>query len=300
MPITTLPAAPSRAEPSTFSDKADALLGALDTFVTEANALETNVNAKEVNTNADAIATAADRVQTGLDRVATGEDVIAAAASAASAVAAPGTNATSTTSATIGTGNKTITIEASKDIVVGMQVVIAETATPTNYMAGTVTAYNSGTGALTVNVTSTNGSSTAEAWTVSLSGARGATGETGAAGAKGDTGSLATISRGGTVYNSTGIPNTALNIDVWRATVACTVTNVRGKRTGGTGATINARRKGSENHLASALSLTGTSWADGGAVQNTALEIGDSLEIMVVGTVGTVTQIAIQVDFTVP
>jgi hypothetical protein len=62
MPITALPPAPSRAEPATFSDKGDALLGALDQFVTEANALETNVNAKEVNTNADAIATAADVV----------------------------------------------------------------------------------------------------------------------------------------------------------------------------------------------------------------------------------------------
>jgi hypothetical protein len=48
MAITPLPPAPSRAVPSTFSTKADAFLGALPTFVTEANALETNVNAKEV------------------------------------------------------------------------------------------------------------------------------------------------------------------------------------------------------------------------------------------------------------
>ena len=48
MAITPLPPAPSRAVPSTFSTLADAFLGALPTFVTEANALETNVNAKEV------------------------------------------------------------------------------------------------------------------------------------------------------------------------------------------------------------------------------------------------------------
>ena len=50
MAITPLPPAPSRAVPSTFSTKADAFLGALSTFVTEANELEANVNAKEVIT----------------------------------------------------------------------------------------------------------------------------------------------------------------------------------------------------------------------------------------------------------
>lgn len=54
MSITTLPPSPSRANPSTFSALADALLGALPTFVTEANALETNVNAKEFSADAAA------------------------------------------------------------------------------------------------------------------------------------------------------------------------------------------------------------------------------------------------------
>jgi len=36
------------------------------------------------------------------------------------------------------------------------------------------------------------------------------------------------------------------NIIVWRAPFACTVTNVRGYRVGGTGATINARRNGAD------------------------------------------------------
>lgn len=45
--ISALPTAPSRADPSTFSDRSDALLGALDTFVSE-----TNTVAGEVNTNA--------------------------------------------------------------------------------------------------------------------------------------------------------------------------------------------------------------------------------------------------------
>lgn len=59
MPITPLPPAPSRAEPTTFADKGDALLAALATFVTEANALETNVNAKEVTVEADTVTVAA-------------------------------------------------------------------------------------------------------------------------------------------------------------------------------------------------------------------------------------------------
>ncbi len=44
MAISTLPPAPSRTDPSTFSDKADALLGALSTFVTEANATAAAMN----------------------------------------------------------------------------------------------------------------------------------------------------------------------------------------------------------------------------------------------------------------
>ena len=44
MTITALPAPPSRANPTTFSDLADALLNALPTFVTEANATAAAMN----------------------------------------------------------------------------------------------------------------------------------------------------------------------------------------------------------------------------------------------------------------
>lgn len=43
--ITALPPAPSRGDPSTFSAKSDALLGALDTFVTETNAVALEASA---------------------------------------------------------------------------------------------------------------------------------------------------------------------------------------------------------------------------------------------------------------
>lgn len=105
------------------------------------------------------------------------------------------------------------------------------------------------------------------------------------------------ISRGGTVLN----PTAAIDVIVWRAPYSCTVTNVRGYRVGGTGATINARRNNSSNHLSTALSLTSADqWMDGGSVQNTAYVAGDELEIMVVTVAGSPTQVAVQVDFTRP
>ena len=80
-------------------------------------------------------------------------------------------SATSSTSLTVGTGSKTLTIEAGKGFTVGQPVLIASTASPTNYMSGQVTAYNSTTGAMTVNVTNIGGSGTVAAWTVSVSAA---------------------------------------------------------------------------------------------------------------------------------
>ena len=106
------------------------------------------------------------------------------------------------------------------------------------------------------------------------------------------------FSRGGTLYKADGIANAALNIVVWRTSFACVVKYVKGYRVGGTGATVNARKNGTLNLLASALSLTSADeWMDGGAVQNENFAVGDKLEIMIVSTAGAVTQLAIQVDF---
>ena len=104
------------------------------------------------------------------------------------------------------------------------------------------------------------------------------------------------FARGGTVLSPI-----AQNIIVWQARFPCTVTQVRGYRVGGTGATINARRNGASNHLSSALSLTSAdTWMDGGAVQNTAYVADDKLEIMVVSVTGSPTQVGIQVNLTRP
>lgn len=89
-------------------------------------------------------------------------------AAAATTLAAPGTSATSATSLEIGLGSKTLTIEVGKSLVVGMSLKIASTASPGNWMAGDVTSYISGTGALEVNSVLISGSGTLDAWTVSV------------------------------------------------------------------------------------------------------------------------------------
>lgn len=105
-----------------------------------------------------------------------------------------------------------------------------------------------------------------------------------------------TFSRGGTVFASGGITSGA-NIIVWRAPYSCTVTNVRGFRVGGTGATVNGRLNGTSTFLSSDLSLTSAdSWLDGGTVQNAAIVAGDEVEIQVVTVSGSPTQVAVQID----
>lgn len=93
---------------------------------------------------------------------------------------------TSVTSNTIGTGSKSFTVQTNLAYVPTQPVTVANDAS--NYMTGTVTSYNSGTGALVVNVTATNGSGTFASWSISLTGIQGPPGPTGATGATGATG----------------------------------------------------------------------------------------------------------------
>lgn len=74
---------------------------------------------------------------------------------------------TSASSVTIGTGSKSFTTAKFYTFAVGQFVVVASSASPSNYMYGQVTAYNSSTGALTVNVTVTSGSGTISSWAIS-------------------------------------------------------------------------------------------------------------------------------------
>lgn len=138
MTITALPTPPSRDDAANFAARGDAFLGALPTFVTEANALGAQVST----------------------------DAAAAAAAAATAVASPNTQGTSTTSLTIGAGAKTLTMQTGKTITASMWAAITSSADGSNWMAGPVTSYNSGTGQLILDVQEVGGSGTLASWTI--------------------------------------------------------------------------------------------------------------------------------------
>lgn len=79
------------------------------------------------------------------------------------------TTATSTTSLAIGVGSKSLTVDTAKSYQPGMSVKIARTASPSNWMHGDVTSYDTGTGALVVNVLDILGSGTFTDWTITFS-----------------------------------------------------------------------------------------------------------------------------------
>ena len=182
--IPTLPTAPSRNDgPDTFVSRADAHVAALTPWTTAANNFATyfdttyiaSVDAiRDDATTQAATATAQAGIATTQATTATTQAGIAttkaseAAASAASAVLAPGTQATSSTSMVIGAGSKSFTLQQTgKNFVVGQWVSITDSTAPsTNWMTGAITAFTSGTGAITVNVSFSSGSGTLALWTI--------------------------------------------------------------------------------------------------------------------------------------
>ena len=107
----------------------------------------------------------------------TGADGVAGPAGASYAGA-------STTSNTIGTGNKTFTVPAGLAYVVGSRARFADAANPAvNFMEGAVTAY--ATTSMTIAVDKTGGSGTISSWNMSLAGEVGQTGTAGTNGTNG-------------------------------------------------------------------------------------------------------------------
>jgi hypothetical protein len=86
----------------------------------------------------------------------------------------PVISSTSVTSMTIGLGSQSFTTSAGLSFSVNQFALISSTASPLNWMTGNITSYNSSTGSMIVNVTYIGGSGTFADWTVSLSGAPGA------------------------------------------------------------------------------------------------------------------------------
>ena len=92
----------------------------------------------------------------------------------------------SNNSLSITTGTISLTVGTGLAYTIEQTVIIANAVGQS--MSGKVTAYNSGTGAMTVNVGTSVGSGTYNSWTVNLNGGFGATGLTGASGATGPAG----------------------------------------------------------------------------------------------------------------
>ncbi len=88
------------------------------------------------------------------------------------------------------------------------------------------------------------------------------------------------------------------NFVAWRAPFVARLTGVRSYRVGGSGATVNARKNGTANHLAVDLSVSVTgAWVDGSAPQNASYAVGDTLEVMLTAVTGSPTQLIVQLDF---
>lgn len=107
---------------------------------------------------------------------------VLAQAAAATVTGAP-FSATSVTSLTVGTGNKTFTLQQTgKLFSKGQTVVIAETSAPAIQMTGVITDFDPATGIMTVNSAVTAGAGTHADWTISLSSSGGVLSVAGLAG----------------------------------------------------------------------------------------------------------------------
>lgn len=149
--------------PEDFDDKADTFAGDLPEWTTQANALSTDVNAKSIVAS-DAATAATTKAGEALASANT------AVAAASSAINTPGTNATSTTSITPVIGANSFTLaQTGKTFIVGQFVTVADSTSPsTKFFNGPITAFNSGTGAITVDARVVAGG-TSSSWVITAS-----------------------------------------------------------------------------------------------------------------------------------
>lgn len=209
--ITAFPTPPSTNDPANFNTRADAFLGQMPTFVTEANALSTEVGGLAVQVTADKAAAAASAA-TATSKATQAADQVGLAAAqvtlATSQVALATTQAgiattkageaaatlvqiqnvasgvsfstKSLTANTLGAGTKTWTVDAGESFVEGMPIYAVAQGDPTKFMVGVCTAYAGTT--LTVAVTQAVGSGSVSNWNISIGGVPGVQGVQGIAG----------------------------------------------------------------------------------------------------------------------
>ena len=153
--------------------------------IIESSAASASVDAESASLSAvSATASASSATASAASALASaGSATLSASSASASSVSASnsaglaagyvgGITATSATSTTIATGAVSITTQTGKGFVPGHPVKIARTSDPAaTFMQGTVTSYNTGTGALGVAVASVTGAGTFSDWTLSISSA---------------------------------------------------------------------------------------------------------------------------------
>lgn len=233
-PITPVPTPViQRGDPTTFSDRVDLFVTWLEGAPPEFGDVADNVehNATEAQTKATAAAASAATAttqattattqagiattQAGIATTQAGNastSATAAAASAASAAAIAGAFVgTSTSSLTIGTGNKTFATQGGEQYTPGITMTAVSQANTANWMAGQVVSYNSGTGALVINVTATGGSGTFADWNLSLAGVQGPQG------VQGTPGALAGTATGAINWNGTVTLASASTVNIGAA-----------------------------------------------------------------------------------
>jgi hypothetical protein len=90
-PVSALPTPPSRDDPSNFAGRADAFLGALPTFRTEANALASNAYANAVEAEADATTATTQAAAAAASAAAASNSALSAASYASASLWVSGT-----------------------------------------------------------------------------------------------------------------------------------------------------------------------------------------------------------------
>lgn len=207
--ITALPTPPSTNDPANFNTRADAFLGQMSTFATEANALAGEVNDLAVQVTQDkasaaaSAATAATKASLAADQVtlaanqvtlAVGQVTLATTqagiattkANDAAAILVQVQNVASgvsfstksLTSNAIAVGTKTWTVDVGESFVEGMPIYAVAHGDPSRFMVGVCTSYVGTT--LTVAVTQTSAvTGTISNWDISIGGVPGVQGAPG-------------------------------------------------------------------------------------------------------------------------
>jgi hypothetical protein len=160
----------------------------------------------------------------------------------------------------IGTGAKSFTADTGKAWGAGLILSISSAANTANFMHGTVTSYNSGTGALVMNILDVGGSGTLNDWGIAISGTQGPTGATGPSGTFGGTASSTADFLTGTAIASAATINlntaTGNRVHITGTTAITTVTLTRGPRTLIFDGILTLTHNATTNNLPGAANIT--------------------------------------------